>query len=474
MSAGGGIIPVILSGGMGSRLWPLSRAQVPKQLLPLVSDKTMIQETVLRVARLTSERPIILCNEEHRFMVAQQMHDIGVDVRIVLEPDGRDTAPAAAVGARLAEITDSNALVLLLPADHTIENVDAFVEAGEHAFVAAQAGKLVTFGMKATEPNTGYGYIRAATDRPIGENVFAVEEFVEKPDFETAEKYLRAGYLWNSGMFMFRADVFREELTELAPEILRAANAAIESAEHDVDFLRLNKEAFSTAPKVSIDVAIMEQTKKAAVVPAYIGWNDVGSWSSLWQAGSQDGQGNVSSGDVVLQDSTNCYVRSEKGLVALVGTEDLIVITTDDAILVANKDSAQDIKALVDSLKVNGRTEYSSHTHVYRPWGEYRTVDAGDRFQVKQIVVKPGGRLSLQYHHHRAEHWIVVEGTARVTCGDKVSTLNENESAYIPVGIKHRLENLGEIPLRIIEVQSGSYLGDDDIVRLEDLYGRKL
>jgi len=431
----------------------------------------MIQETVLRAAQLTSEAPIILCNEEHRFMVAQQMQEIGVNIRIVLEPEARDTAPAAAVGTRLVEIEDPNALVLLLPADHSIADEGAFVEAGRRAASAADAGRLVTFGMKATEPNTGYGYIRP--NSPLSEGVFSVAEFVEKPNIETAIEYLRAGYLWNSGMFMFRVDVFRKELENFSPEILSAVDAAVASAERDVDFLRLGREAFSKAPRISIDVAVMEKTQSAAVVPAAIGWSDVGSWSSLWQISSRDNAGNVSTGDVVLHDSVNCYVRSEKRMVALVGTEDLIVISTDDAILVASKDKSQDVKKLVEALKADGRMEYLSHTHVYRPWGEYQTVDTGDRFQVKQIMVKPGGRLSLQYHNHRAEHWIVVEGTALVTCGDKVTTLKENESTYIPVGAKHRLENPGDTPLRIIEVQSGSYLGEDDIVRLEDVYGRK-
>jgi mannose-1-phosphate guanylyltransferase/mannose-6-phosphate isomerase len=469
----GRIIPVILSGGIGSRLWPLSRALVPKQLLPLVSERTMIQETVLRAARVSVETPIILCHEEHRFMIAQQMHEIGAKVRIVLEPDARDTAAAAAAGARLTEIEDPNALVLLLPADHTIEDVEAFVAAVDRAAVAANAGALVTFGMKPTDPNTGYGYIRASADSSFGEDVYAVEAFVEKPDAKSAEKYVQSGFLWNSGMFLFRADAVREEFAKFSPDILAAADAAVDSAERDVDFLRLDKSAYSKAPKISFDRAIMERTERACVVPAALGWNDVGSWSALWQRGARDAKGNVISGDVVLQDSANCYVRAEKGLVALVGVNDSIVVATDDAILVANKDSTQDVKKLVDKLIADERTEYSTHSRVYRPWGEYRTIDAGDRFQVKQIIVKPGGRLSLQFHHHRAEHWIVVEGAARVTCGDTVTTLKENESTYIPVGIKHRLENTGDKPLRIIEVQSGSYLGEDDIVRLEDVYGRK-
>jgi len=465
------IIPVILSGGMGTRLWPLSRALVPKQLLPLVSQLSMIQETALRAAKLTPDAPVIICNEEHRFMIAQQMQDIGVKAGIVLEPEPRDTTPAAAIGALCVARAEPDAIALLLPADHVITDVEAFAEAGQRAAAAAAAGHIVTFGMKAGEPHTGYGYIRPERDALLP-GVFPVAQFVEKPDLEMAQRYLAEGYLWNSGMFMFRADVFLDELKALHPTVLAAAEASLNAAARDVDFLRLDRESFARAPKISVDRAVMEKTARAAVVPADIGWNDVGSWSSLWQAGAQDASGNVVAGDVVLHDSRNCYVRAEKGMVALVGTEELIVVVTDDAILVAAKDRAQEVKDLVDRLKDGARSEYASHTQVYRPWGDYRTVDAGDRFQVKQITVKPGGRLSLQYHHHRAEHWVVVQGVARVTCGDKVMLLNENESTYIPLGVQHRLENPGDTSLRIIEVQSGSYLGEDDIVRVEDVYGR--
>lgn len=472
MTAGRRVIPVVLSGGMGTRLWPLSRTLVPKQLLPLVGERTMIQETVIRAEAVTKEAPIILCHEEHRFMIAQQMQEIGVKAQIVLEPEPRDTAPAASVAACLAAERDPEAIVFLLPADHLIRDSALFAEKARSAIGAAAEGQIVTFGMKATEPNTGYGYIRVRGDLPGGGEVVRVDAFVEKPDVETARGYMREGYLWNSGMFVFRADVFLQEVATHAPEILDAARASLAARILDRDFLRLDGDAFRKSPKISVDHAVMERTNRMSVVPAEIGWSDLGSWPTLWQTGEADEQGNVTHGDVVMMGGKNCYVRSERGLVALVGTEELVVVATEDAILVADMDHAQGVKQLVDRLKAESRIEFSSHKRVYRPWGDYRTIDAGDRFQVKQITVKPGGSLSLQYHRHRAEHWVVVEGTARITRGEEVSMLKENESTYIPQGTVHRLENPGEKPLRIIEVQSGTYLGEDDIVRLDDVYGR--
>jgi mannose-1-phosphate guanylyltransferase/mannose-1-phosphate guanylyltransferase/mannose-6-phosphate isomerase len=433
----------------------------------------MIQETVLRAAQVTSEPPVVLCHEDHRFMIAQQMQEIGMKVQIVLEPQPRDTAPAATIAACLIQERDPDAIVFLLPADHMIRDVPAFVATSGRAIGAAAAGDIVTFGMKATEPNTGYGYIRPTRETPSGEGVYRVRAFVEKPDVETARLYLRDGYLWNSGMFVFRADVFLDEVKAHAPEILDAARRSLSARILDRDFVRLDGDAFASAPKISVDHAVMERTERMSVIPADIGWSDVGSWSSLWQTGEADGDGNVTLGDVVMRDARNCYARSEKGLIALVGTDDLIVVATEDAILVADRNHAQEVKQLVDSLKADARIEFSAHKQVYRPWGDYRTIDSGDRFQVKQITVKPGGSLSLQFHHHRAEHWVVVEGTARVTRGEEVCMLKENESTYIPRGTVHRLENPGDTPLRIIEVQSGSYLGEDDIVRLDDIYGRR-
>jgi len=476
------IVPVILSGGAGSRLWPLSRELYPKQLLPLVGERTLLQQTLERIDGVASlSPPLVVCNAEHRFMVAEQLRALEVDPQaILLEPVGRNTAPAVAVAALEALTVSDDALLLVLPADHVIHDVAAFHAAIETARRLAGQQRLVTFGIVPDAPHTGFGYIERGT--PVdaeGGTAFGVRCFVEKPDLATAERYLASGdYYWNSGMFLFRADRYLAELGRHAPAMLAACRDAHADRQADFDFLRLGSEAFAACPSDSIDYAVMEKACRdddpdaAAVVPLDAGWSDVGSWSALWDEGDRNGDGNVAVGDVVSHGSRNCYLRAEHRLLAAVGVEDHVVIETADAVLVAHKDHVQDVKGVVAALKAAGRDEASCHRKVYRPWGSYECLDVAERFQVKHITVKPGAALSLQMHHHRAEHWVVVSGTARITRGDETFLLSENESTYIPLGTQHRLENVGKVPLDMIEVQSGSYLGEDDIVRFEDQYGR--
>ena len=467
------LVPVILSGGAGTRLWPLSRELYPKQLLRLVAERTMLQETVARTEGLPGlARPIVVCNENHRFMVAEQLRELGTAPQaIVLEPQGRNTAPAAAIAALLVSGgADADPVLLVLPADHVITDVPAFQAAVAVGRVAAESGSLVTFGVVPDRAETGYGYIR----RGAGPGpAFSVAKFVEKPDSATARGYVESGeYYWNSGMFMFRASAYLAELGRYAPAMLAACRAALAAAGRDLDFLRLPAQEFASCPSDSIDYAVMERTDRAVVVPLAAGWSDVGSWAALADALPRDAEGNVTAGDVLTEDSSGCYLHSTSRLVAAVGLRDHVVVETKDAVLVAPRDRVQDVKELVAELKARGRYETSLHREVYRPWGSYDSIDSGDRFQVKRLIVNPGATLSLQLHHHRAEHWVVVTGTAKVTRGDEVFTLSENESTYIPIGARHRIENPGKIPLHIIEVQSGTYLGEDDIVRFEDRYGR--
>jgi len=467
------IIPVILSGGAGTRLWPLSRELYPKQLLPLLGERTMLQDTVLRLQGLNRlAPPLVVCNEAHRFLVAEQLRGIGVTPSaIVLEPVGRNTAPAVALAAIRAidSASDGDPVLLVLPADHVLADVHAFHEAIGAAQDAAESDRLVTFGVVPTRPETGYGYIKARGKGPVRE----IAQFVEKPEKAVAVHYVKSGdYLWNSGMFMFRASTFLKELRQHDPAILEACTAAMSGARADLDFLRVDEEAFSACPSDSIDYAVMEKTSLASVVPLDAGWSDVGSWSSLHEASGQDEDGNVFKGDVFAHDTHNSFVYSESRLVATVGLEDHIVVETKDAVLVARRDRVQGVKALVEELRAAGRDEADLHRQVFRPWGSYDSVDEGEGFQVKRLIVNPGGVLSLQMHHHRAEHWVVVRGTARVTRGKDTYLVHENESTFIPQGEVHRIENPGKVPLHVIEVQSGSYLGEDDIVRLEDTYGR--
>ncbi|MFW3174812.1 mannose-1-phosphate guanylyltransferase/mannose-6-phosphate isomerase [Xanthomonas phaseoli] len=463
------VLPIILSGGSGTRLWPLSRESYPKQFLPLVGDKSMLQSTWLRAAPVAGHAPIVVANEEHRFMAAEQLQQLGVKPSaILLEPKGRNTAPAIAVAALEATRDGADPLLLVLPSDHVIQNEAAFQAAVTLAAAAAEQGKLVTFGIKPTAPETGYGYIKASA----GTGASPVERFVEKPDLATAQSYLASGeYYWNSGMFLFRASRYLEELRKFHPAIADACQKAWENGKRDADFTRLDKDAFAASPSDSIDYAVMEKTADAVVVPLDAGWNDVGSWSSLLDVSNQDAQGNAHHGDVIQLDCQNTYAYGSR-LIAMVGLEDVVVVETPDAVLVGHRDRIQEVKDVVSQIKTAGRSEATWHRKVYRPWGAYDSIDMGQRHQVKRITVKPGAVLSLQMHHHRAEHWIVVSGTAEVTRGEEVLLLTENQSTYIPLGVTHRLRNPGKLPLELIEVQSGSYLGEDDIVRFEDTYGR--
>ncbi len=461
--------PVLLSGGSGTRLWPLSREAYPKQFLPLATERTLLQDTWSRVAPLSALAPIVVANEEHRFLVAEQLRQIGSPApHILLEPVGRNTAPAIAVAALQAKAQGDDPVLLVLPSDHVIRDGEAFRSAVRSAIGVAESGALVTFGIVPDAPETGFGYIQAEA----GEGLRRVLRFVEKPDASTAGHYLaEGGYYWNSGMFLFKASRYLEELEQFRPDIAQAAAHAFASAHRDGDFVRLDKEAFAASPSDSIDYAVMERTAHAMVLPVDIGWNDVGSWSALWEVAERDAQGNAHHGDVIAVDTRNSYAYAQR-LVALVGLDDVVVVETDDAVLVARKDRVQEVKQVVAQLKNTQRSQAVLHREVHRPWGSYDSVDMGSRHQVKRIKVKPGAKLSLQSHAHRAEHWIVVKGIARVTRDNDVFELYENQSTYIPIGARHRLENPGQDVLELIEVQSGDYLGEDDIVRYSDIYGR--
>jgi mannose-1-phosphate guanylyltransferase/mannose-6-phosphate isomerase len=468
------IVPVILSGGSGTRLWPASRESYPKQLLPLVSDRPMIVETALRApAAAGFAPPVVVSNEAHRFIVAEQLREAGVaGARIVLEPAGRNSAPAIAAAAVLLAEEDPAAPLWMMAADAVIADVQALHGAVAIGAAAARAGRIVTFGMTPTTPETGYGYIEKGAPLAGIEGAFAVARFVEKPDAATAAQYLAGGrHLWNSGMFLFTAATLIAELERHAPELLAAVRRSVAERTTDLDFIRLGA-AFKDSPSISLDYAVAEKTDRAAVVPAAIGWSDVGSWAALWELGNRDAAGNVAVGDVLLEDARNCYVRSQGPLVAVLGLEDAVVVADEDSVLAMPRSRAQDVKRIVDRLKAAKRREASEHRRMYRPWGFYEGLITGERFQVKRIVVRPGGRLSLQKHFHRAEHWVVVNGTALVTRDAETLLVRENESVYLPLGCVHRLENPGKIPLALIEVQSGPYLGEDDIVRIEDVYGR--
>jgi mannose-1-phosphate guanylyltransferase len=465
------ITPVIMAGGSGSRLWPLSRSLYPKQFLALTGEQTMLQTTIQRLSNLEVNAPLVICNEEHRFIVAEQLRALDITGSIILEPVGRNTAPAIALAAEVT-VDDNDPLLLVLAADHVIQNTDAFTDAVKNAIPLAQAGKLVTFGIVPTQAHTGYGYIKRGNTASDSSG-YDVNAFVEKPDPQTAANYVESGkYYWNSGMFLIKASRYLQELQKYRPEIFNACKKALEHTTHDNDFVRLDAEVFALCPDESVDYAVMENTNDAVVVPLDAGWNDIGAWSALWEVNEKCQEGNTTHGDTILQDTTNSLIHGGERLIATVGLDNVVIVDTKDALLVACKDKVQDVKKIVEKLKADKRSEFKVHREVYRPWGKYDSIDNGERYQVKRITVNPGEKLSIQMHHHRAEHWIVVSGTASVTNGEKTFLVTENESTYIPIGVVHALENPGKLPLEMIEVQSGSYLGEDDIVRFEDRYGR--
>ncbi|MEF1254512.1 MULTISPECIES: mannose-1-phosphate guanylyltransferase/mannose-6-phosphate isomerase [unclassified Vibrio] len=470
------IYPIVMAGGTGSRLWPLSRELYPKQFLNLSGESSMLQRTFERLSGFEHQSPIVVCNEEHRFIAAEQIRIGGFSHSgIILEPVGRNTAPAIALAAlqALKNEDESDPVLLVLAADHLIENTLEFNRSVANAYPYAKEGQLVTFGIVPTEPETGYGYIKCGERLSTGGTGYVVDKFVEKPNLTDAESYLASGdYYWNSGMFMFKASKYLSELKKYRPEILDACEKALSDAQWDMEFIRVDKASFEACPDDSIDYAVMEKTKNAALVPMNAGWSDVGSWSALWEVEKKDSSNNVTKGDVIAVNSKGNYLHSENKLIATVGVNNLVVIETKDAVLVADKDQVQNVKSVVNQLKQQGRTEYKLHREVYRPWGKYDSIDFGHRDQVKRITVKPGEKLSIQMHHHRSEHWIVVSGTAKVTNGEQTILVTEDQSTYIPLGTVHALENPGKIPLEMIEVQTGSYLGEDDIVRFEDRYGR--
>ena len=469
------IIPIILAGGSGTRLWPLSRKHYPKQLIDLINDKSMLQNTVQRLAGCKNiEQPVVICNDEYRFMVAEQMRQINIEPEfIILEPVGRNTAAAITVASLMIAKKYDDPILLILPADHLIENVLSF-----HDMIAlgndnAEKGNLVTFGIIPEKIETGYGYIKKGDKTPDFDNVYKIDKFIEKPSFDDAKKYIDSGfYCWNSGMFMFKTSAILKELKENASAIYKTCQKAVEKGSEDLDFFRLDKESFKKVPSDSIDYKVMEKTSNGVIIPCNIGWSDIGSFDALFRSQKSDNNQNVLKGDVFINDVTNCYINAKEKLVAAVGLQDLIIVETKDAVLVSNRDKTQNVKKIVEQLKNSQRKEVVEHSKVYRPWGHYETVDISERFQVKRLTIKPGAKLSLQKHYHRAEHWTVVSGSAIITNGDKEMLLNEDQSTYIPIGVVHRIKNPGKIFLELIEVQSGSYLGEDDIVRFDDIYGR--